>query len=259
MTASENHEAAAVGFDRAAEVYERARPSYPAEAVAHIVTSLGITQGSRVLDLAAGTGKLTRLLVPTGADLVAVEPVAGMREQLHAVLPEIEVRDGTAEALPADDASVDAVVCAQAFHWFDQQAALREIRRALRPGGGLAVVFNIRDEHEPWVAELTRLTGVETAPRPHHSTSRAAFATDVAAVGGFGPVTVHRFRYLQPLDEQLLVDRVASQSWIGAMPDGERAELLEQVRQLARTHPDLAGRDSFDMPYDTEVAICHRG
>jgi ubiquinone/menaquinone biosynthesis C-methylase UbiE len=258
MTASEIHQAAAVGFQQAADVYERARPSYPADAVTHVVDALAIAPGRRVLDLAAGTGKFTRLLGPSGAEIIAVEPVAGMREQLVSILPDVDVRDGTAEALPVDDASIDAVVCAQAFHWFDQRAALSEIQRALRPGGGLAVVFNIRDENEPWVAELTRLTGVETAPRPHHSTSRAAFAGDVEAVGGYGPVTVRRFRYHQPLDEQLLVDRVASQSWIGAMPDDERGALLDEVRTLARTHPDLAGRSSFEMPYETEVSTCHR-
>ena len=258
MPASEIHEAAAVGFDRAAGAYERARPSYPEDAVAHVVATLGIGPGARVVDLAAGTGKFTRLLVPSGAELVAVEPVAGMRDQLTAIIDGIEVHDGAAEALPFGDETIDAVVCAQAFHWFDQQAALREIRRVLRPGGGLAVIFNIRDEHEPWVAELTRITGVETAPRPHHKTSRAAFAGDVAAVGGYSSPTIARFRYEQPLDEDLLVERVASQSWIGAMPDDEREALLEQVRVLARTHTDLAGRPSFAMPYDTEVTTCHR-
>jgi ubiquinone/menaquinone biosynthesis C-methylase UbiE len=258
VTASEIHEAAAVGFDRAAGAYERARPSYPDDAVAHVVAALGIGPGTRVVDLAAGTGKFTRLLVPSGADLVAVEPVAGMRDQLTSIVGGVEVHDGAAEALPFDDETIDAVVCAQAFHWFDQQAALREIRRVLRPGAGLAVIFNIRDEGEPWVAELTRITGVETAPRPHHKTSRAAFADDVAAVGGYTSPTISRFRYDQPLDEDLLVERVASQSWIGAMPEDERNALLDGVRSLARTHPDLAGRQTFTMPYETEVTICHR-
>jgi len=258
MSRSEIHEAAAIGFDRAADVYERARPSYPADAVAHVVQALGIGSGSKVLDLAAGTGKLTRLLVPTGAELVAVEPVAGMRDQLTKALPGIRALDGAAEALPLDDESLDAVVCAQAFHWFDQQLAIAEIRRVLRPGRGLAVIFNVRDESEPWVAELTRITGVASAPRPHHAASRRAFASDVEAVGGFTPVTVSTFRHEQPMDAELLVERVASQSWIGAMAEGEREALLDTVRTLAMTHPDLAGRDSFLMPYDTEVSICHR-
>ena len=258
MAAEPVHREAAIGFDRAADAYERARPSYPADAVAHVVAQLGIDGSSRVVDLAAGTGKFTRLLVPTGATLVAVEPVEGMRRVLEEVVPGIEVHTGTAEAIPLPDESVDAMVCAQAFHWFDGPAALAKIRRVLRPGRGVAVVFNIRDESEPWVAELTRITGVETAPRPHHTASRAAFAGHVADDGGLGPVTVTTFRYVQPLDEASLVERVTSQSWIAAMEPDEREALLDGVRELARTHPDLAGRERFEMPYDTEVAICHR-
>jgi ubiquinone/menaquinone biosynthesis C-methylase UbiE len=252
------HEAAAVGFDRGAGAYERARPSYPQLAVDHVVAQLHIEPASRVLDLAAGTGKFTRLLAPIGASLVAVEPVPGMRAVLAEVVPGVELLDGTAEVIPLEDASVDAVVCAQAFHWFDAPKALAEIRRVLRPGGGLAVIFNIRDESVAWVAELTALTGVYDAPRPHHTESRQAFAGFVADDGGYGPVTVTTFRYEQRLDEDALVERVLSQSWIAAMGDAEQAALLDQVRHLARTHPDLAGRAELTMPYDTEVTICHR-
>src|SRR5256885_1784769 len=109
----------ASAFGLAAADYERARPSYPAEAIDVLRRQIGVGPGTRVLDLAAGTGKLTRLLVTTGADVVAVEPVAGMRDQLSEVLPEIEALDGTAEAIPFDDDSLDVVTVAQAFHWFD--------------------------------------------------------------------------------------------------------------------------------------------
>ncbi len=252
------HPAAAIGFDRAAAEYERARPSYPADAVAHLVATLALGPGRRVVDLAAGTGKLTRLLVPCGAEIVAIEPVAGMRTELARILPGIEILEGTAEALPLPDARVDAVVAAQAFHWFDAPVAIRECRRVLRPGGALAMVFNVRDESVPWVRELTEVTGVETADRPHHGLIRSTFAAHVAADGGFGPVTLATFRYEQVLDETGLVERVASQSWIGAMDRDEREELLDRVRALARTHPDLVGRAAYTMPYDTEVWTCHR-
>jgi ubiquinone/menaquinone biosynthesis C-methylase UbiE len=251
------HQAAAIGFDRAADAYERSRPSYPQEAIEFIRAELAIGVGSRVLDLAAGTGKLTRLLIPLGATLVAVEPVAGMRRILQAALPRLEVREGTAEAIPLADTSLDAVTCAQAFHWFDGPKALAEIRRVLRPGGGLAVIFNIRDESVPWVHALTELTGVETAPRPHHSTTRREFSRWVAADGGYAPAAVARFRYAHAMTADSLAERVASQSWIAAMPDAERDAMLERVRALARTHPDLAGRAAFEMPYDTEVLYTH--
>jgi SAM-dependent methyltransferase/lysophospholipase L1-like esterase len=252
------HEAAAVGFDPRRRRVRAGPTVLPDAAVQQLVAELDLRPGRRVLDLAAGTGTLTRLLRPSGADLVAVEPVAGMRAVLADAVPGVEVHDGTAEAIPLPDASVDAVVCAQAFHWFDAPRALTEIGRVLGPGGGLAVVFNIRDDDVPWVGRLTALTGVHDAPPPHHIQARAAFAGDVAAAGLFGPVVVSRFRYEQVLDEEGLVERVRSQSWIGAMGAAEQGALLDRVRELARADPDLAGRDSFVMPYDTEVAICRR-
>jgi len=148
---------AAAGFGAGAQDYERGRPSYPDDLVVWMAERLRIGAGSRVVDLAAGTGKLTRLLVPTGADLVAVEPVAAMREQLAAVVPGVPALDGTAESIPLAPASVDAVTVAQAFHWFDADAALAEIARVLRPGGALGLVWNERDVREPWVAELSKL------------------------------------------------------------------------------------------------------
>jgi len=143
------HQDAAVGFDRGAADYERGRPGYPDAAIALVARKLGITPGQRVLDLAAGTGKLTRSLLGLGAELVAVEPVAGMREQLRRAVPGVDVRDGTAEQIPLDDASVDAVLVAQAFHWFDVPAAAAEIHRVLVPGGGLAVIRNEWDRTVP--------------------------------------------------------------------------------------------------------------
>jgi SAM-dependent methyltransferase len=251
------HRLAAVGFERGADAYERARPSYPDDAVGLIVDELAIGPGCRVLDLGAGTGKLTRLLVPTGARLVAAEPVAGMRERLGAAVPGASVLAGTAEALPVARGAIDAVVCAQAWHWFDSGAALAEIRRVVRPGGGVAVVFNIRDESVGWVRELTEVTEFSTTNRPHHRQSRRIFADDVAADGGYGGVSVSTFRYAQVLDEDGLVQRAASQSNVASMDPPERERILGAVRRLARTHPDLAGRATFELPYHTEVAICH--
>ena len=265
------HQVAAEGFDKGADSYERARPSYPDEAVALIVERLGIRPGRRVLDLAAGTGKLTRLLVPTGAELIALEPVEGMRVQLERAVPGVEALDGTAESVPLPDASIDAVVCAQAWHWFDSPRALTEMARVLRPPtgepSGLAVLFNIRDESVDWVREVTTITEFMDANRPHHRTTRQKFAAEVEASGAFGraaesggigPVELHTFRYSHTMTPDLLVERMASQSNVAIMDDAKRAAVLDEVRELARTHPDLAGRDEFEMPYDTEVALCFR-
>ena len=138
-------EAAAQGFGQGAEAYESARPSYPPDAVGEIARVCALGPGRRVLDLAAGTGKLTRLLVPAGAEVVAVEPVAAMREVLGSVLPGVEALDGTAESIPLPDASVDAVTVAQAFHWFDAPVARAEIARVLGGGGARVLVWDTRD------------------------------------------------------------------------------------------------------------------
>jgi SAM-dependent methyltransferase len=218
-----------------------------------------------VLDLAAGTGKLTRLLAPTGADLVAVEPVAAMRDTLAQVLPGVEVHDGTAEAIPLPDASVGAVVVAQAFHWFQAIEALAEIRRVLRPQGGLALIWNVRDESTDWVREFGQVLVAGAAG----DESSAAFletgkpydeGTDwplvIAGTGAFTPVQRRVIPWAQPVDTELLVRRAASTSFVSALPDEKREATLDEVRTLAATHPDLAGRESFDFPYLTTVYWC---
>jgi SAM-dependent methyltransferase len=249
----------ALGFDRNADAYEAARPSYPTEAVAHIVGHGGIGPGRRVLDLAAGTGKLTRLLVPTGADVVAVEPVAGMRDRLVASLPDIEVHDGTAEALPFDDGSFDAVTVAQAFHWFDAPVALAEARRVLRNEGHLFLVWNTRDRDHDWVRQFgDLLVDGPDAERPYDSYYDVDYAALVAGAGGFTPVELWTHAWEQPCDPDLLVARAESVSVVGSLPPADKEPVLDRVRHLADTHPDLAGRAQFPFPYTTRVYRCRR-
>jgi ubiquinone/menaquinone biosynthesis C-methylase UbiE len=249
----------ALGFDSNADAYERARPSYPAEAVAFVVGRGGIGPGRRVLDLAAGTGKFTRLLAPTGAEVVAVEPVAGMREQFVAALPAVEVHDGTAEALPVADDSVDAVTVAQAFHWFDPAVALAEIGRVLRPGGHLFLLWNARDRSHDWVRTYgDLLVDSPDAVRPYDSYYEVDYVAVIAAAGGFTPAAVWEHAWEQAFDEDLLAARAESTSVVGALPPAERARVLDRVRNLARTHPDLAGRPTFGFPYTTRIYHCRR-
>ncbi|HWJ96893.1 MAG TPA: methyltransferase domain-containing protein, partial [Acidimicrobiales bacterium] len=150
-TADGISDVAAEGFGAGAAAYEKGRPSYSDDVVAWLVERLGIAPGRTVVDLAAGTGKLTRLLAATGASVTAIEPVDAMRDQLLQACPGVEAVSGTAEAIPLPDRTVDALTVAQAFHWFDPAAALAEIARVLRPGGALGIVFNERDTREPWV------------------------------------------------------------------------------------------------------------
>jgi SAM-dependent methyltransferase len=146
-------------FERVAAEYERHRPDYPEEALRWVADQLALERHARVLDLGAGTGKLTRALVARGFEVVAVEPGSSMLEQLRAAAPEAVALEGQAEAIPLPDASVDAAFAAQAFHWFDRERALPELHRVTEPGGGLALLWNWWDERDPLQRELGVLVG----------------------------------------------------------------------------------------------------
>jgi SAM-dependent methyltransferase len=258
MAARGVQDAAAHGFEQNAAAYERARPSYPAPAISCIVGRAGMGPGRRVVDLAAGTGKLTRLLVPSGADVVAVEPVEAMRAELGRAVPDVEIVDGTAEAIPLPDASVAAITVAQAFHWFDPELSLREMRRVLEPGGCLVLTWNTRDRGYDWVREFGELLVDGDLERPYDSYYEVDYAQIVADAGGYTPVERFEVEWEQPFDVDLLVARAASVSVVGALPGDEREAVLDRVRNLAATHPDLAGRDSFGFPYTTRVFWCYK-
>lgn len=248
---SEIHPDAAAGFAASAEVYERGRPGYPEAAVAFVADRFGIGAGTDVVDVGAGTGKLTRLVAALGAHVVAVEPVAEMRAMFSATVAEVEVLEGQAEALPLPAASADVVVCGQAFHWFEPRGALEEFARILRPGGGLALLWNVRDESVPWVAELSRIVRWDAFARGHYSERN--WAGVVAASGRFGPLERTRFPSVQVLDHAGLVDRVASISYVAALEPPEREEVLDAVRTLVRDFPP-----TFELPYITDVWTADR-
>ncbi len=229
------HSAAAEGFDRSAAEYERGRPGYPPDAIATLARALRLEAGASVLDLAAGTGKLTRALAATGADVIAVEPVRGMREILAANLPEAEILDGTAEEIPIADASVDAVSVGQAFHWFDGERALPEIHRVLRPGGRLGLVWNSRDETAELQRRITELVEPYRGDVPRQTS--LAWKTVFARSALFTELEERQVGWTHTTDVEGLVARVMSISFIAALPDGERRALAERVRRLAPSAP----------------------
>jgi SAM-dependent methyltransferase len=245
-SASPPDPAARAGYARSVPAYERGRPGYPPAAVDFLAARLRLAPGRTVVDLAAGTGKLTRPLLATGADVVAVEPVAEMR----AVLPAgARALDGTAEAIPLTSASTDAVAVAQAFHWFDGDAALAEIHRVLRPGCALALVWNRRRMDDPLNQALEELM----APyRGHTSTFhtgawRAAFERTKL----FGPLEKRVFANPQSLAADQLVDRIASVSFIAMLDEKERTKVLRAVRALS-------GPAGVTIHHDTEVEVADR-
>jgi len=238
-----------VGFESASDVYERARPDYAEEAVGSLVALAGIVPGSRVLDLAAGTGKLTRRLVARGSRCVAVEPSASMREVFTRVVPGVPVVGGTAEQVPLADGSVDAAVVAQAFHWFDPPAALTEIARVLRPGGTLSLIWNERDGSDPVMAELVRISGwARHLPYPTGND----FGLPIDVSGRFGPVTRTRGSFVQTVDRVVFVEQVASRSYVQVLPEAQRRALLDEVEVFGASLPQ-----PIAMPYITDL-FCAR-
>jgi SAM-dependent methyltransferase len=226
-------------FEKVAELYEQRRPEYPDDAVAWIAERLELRPGRVVLDLGAGTGKLTRALVPTGARVIAVEPGEAMLAQLVRAVPEAEPVLGAAEAIPLADASVDAVTAGQSFHWFRAPEAVAEIHRVLRPRGGLALIWNERDQSDWLQQEITRLI----APFMPPGRTRPSHRSDVPSAGGlFGPQEERTFPYPQELDADGLAERVATISFVAAGPEAERAELARRLREIAEQR---GGRVAF--------------
>jgi SAM-dependent methyltransferase len=230
-----------LSFGGVAEVYDRARPGYPEDAVRWLI---GPTPG-RVLELGAGTGKLSAVMLGLGHQVVASEPSLPMLRYLQVAAPKAHRLQGGAEAIGLSSSSVDAVIAAQAFHWFDPAKALPEIARVLRPGGILALVWNYRDETVPWVRRLSELIGSEPSPD--------AEVTPVVESELFGEVEHRKFRFWQPIDRDLLIGLVQSRSYIVALGETERREILDRVGALYDSYG--RGKDGMLLPY---VTHCYR-
>jgi SAM-dependent methyltransferase len=251
------HEVAQRGFDAGADAYERARPSYPDDAVAWLVEHLGINPDTLVCDLAAGTGKLTRLLAPSGARLVAVEPVEGMSRHLRSLQPGVPVVSAAAEALPFAAATLDAVTVAQAFHWVDPDRAFAELARVLRQGGCVGLIWNARDRSVPWVDQMWGIMDrvEKRAPwRDHERWSDAALGERP----GFGPLHAAEFRHEQRLTPDDVIQRFASVSHVAVLEPSQRDVVLDEVRAVLATHPETAGRDELAIPYRVDAYWCER-
>jgi len=231
-------------FAEVAGAYERGRPGYPEEAVRWMVGDRPLA----VVDLGAGTGKLTRVLVALGHRVVAVEPLEEMRAELAAALPAIHAIQGTAEEIPLYAGAADVVTSAQAFHWFDHDNALPEIARVLRPGGRLALVWNSRDDRDPWMAQLSAIIGNE-------SIEESDVVPVIDASGLFGRVETSVFSFAHALDRDGLLDLVLSRSYLAKLPPPDREPVLDAVGAL---YDETAGPDGVQLAYTTECFRAER-
>ena len=234
-----------LSFGSQAAAYERGRPSYPPEAVDWLLAPTDTWVARDVLDLGAGTGKLTTRLVERGLQVVAVDPIAEMLEMLRTALPDTPALLGSAEQIPLPDNAVDAVLVAQAWHWFDQERAVAEIARVLRPGGRLGVLWNTRDERSGWVKDFGRIVGLE------HDRDNAT----VDLPEPFTDIATHQVEWTNYITPQALIDYVASRSYCITSPAEVRTRTLDEVRELLVSHPSLANATGWAMPY---ITVCVR-
>lgn len=238
----------AASFDSAAELYDAVRPGFAEAALSWVLPE----HCERVLDLGAGTGKLTELVAARGLAVVAIDPAPNMLAKLRARLPAVDARVGTAEHIDVPDSSIDAVVVGSAFHWFDRPAADAEIARVLRPGGRVGLLWNRRDpSFAPW-----QVFDAADRSRAHPIPS---YGRDVTMTADwFAPTERREFAHSQRIAPAQIGDLLASRSYVIAMDEPDRSELLEAVREQLRVHPDLVGRTEVDAPYLTTAVRARR-
>ncbi len=240
----------AITFGRAVDAYDRGRPGYPAEALDLVVESASSRLRRRivdVVDVGAGTGKLTSALAGRFDRVRAVEPDDAMRALLVENVPGVTPLSGTAESIPLPDADTDLVTVAQAWHWVDPVRATAEVARVLRPGGTLALLWNIRDDSVPWVRDLGELMGAAPGVDENHSIDPPLP----------GPLLRHdhvELPFSTTLGREQLVDLVFSRSYVIALDEGRRAVLREQLDAFIQATPELAG-ERIELPYVTRVTL----
>ncbi len=240
------------GFTRGSSAYERARPGYPDAARAFVTRTFTLGPEKTVVEIGAGTGKWTRQLVLTGAQVVAVEPLAAMRRQLRQAVPGVKVVPRRGEETRLPDASVDLVTIAQAMHWLDGPRALEEFRRILRPGGGVAVVYNERREQGVRGERLRSLLN-RYRPRQYREYSSGRWKWAFREDPAFEPLRLFRFQNRQVLDREGMLDRYRSLSFVSALPERRRETFFRQLGILLDEEAARTRSDSFTIHYRGKI------
>jgi SAM-dependent methyltransferase len=247
---------AALGFERSPQAYHRGRPDYPAEAAARLLEVLNIGSDSQVLELGAGTGKFTRFLEARAGRVFASDPSPAMRTALGQHRRSAHLFGSRAEQIAVKDHAVDSVVCAQAFHWFEGEPALGEIRRVLKDDGSLGLIWNVRDEEEDWISELTAIMDPYSGAAPRYRSGD--WRKHLEENSSFTPLRCESFRHTVHCDRTMVRDRIGSISFIARLPDEEHAGVLAQVDHLLDTHPLTRDKSEYHFPYRTDLFWCNR-
>jgi len=254
-------------YDHIAKNYEKGRSDYPQESIEALAAALGLKEGKKILDLAAGTGKLSKVLKSYEIDLCAVEPSREMRAVYSELLQGVPIFEGHAESIPLPSESMDAVAVGTAFHWFEPKAALKEIARILKKGGGLALIWNMWDSRVQWIREIRGVLGLHekgdvvegvgwrelTSP----DFSGEVFRT-FEGNGLFTALSYEGFRYSLQGSEKEIQARLLTMLVSGKMTDAAQAEMAKEVAKVLARHPETRGKEVFDIPYRTDLFWCYR-
>ena len=235
------------GYSSKVSEYVAGRPEYPAALLRDLPSA------DTIIDLGAGTGKLTELLALTGKRILAVEPIEKMAARIPVErLAAVEVLIGSAEVIPAPDRVAGLVCCATAFHWFDYEKATREILRVLEPDGALALIWNVRDDRVPWVAAFSKIMDSYAGDTPRQSTGKWRVIFDDAR---FRHLTSKRYSFSQPMPASGIVDRALSTSFITVLPREEQDMVRAKIKSIVECAPLLIGRAVIEFPFVTELHL----
>lgn len=250
------HPKAEAGYSNESDAYHRGRPEYPIAIGKWMRKALKLAADSHIIELGAGTGKFTKSMIAEGFAVTAVEPVAGMREILLQHYPSAKILDGTAEATNTPAASADAVVAAQAFHWFSSEATLSECARILKPRGWLVLLWNVRDNSVGWVQEFDCIIDAYAGSTPRFKNGKWKKPFTVSNL--FGPLQQQSFAHVQFVTVETMVDRALSTSFIAVLPADEKENITQKIRSMFGRHAGISGSKTFPLPYHTQIYCCQR-